>query len=169
VSTDLIGRALAGDERAFGDLVAPYRRELQAHCYRVLGSVADAEDALQETLLAAWQGLAGFEGRSSVRVWLYQIATRRCLNALRAASRRPPLAWPPPGVVLPEPTRAGEVTWLEPYPDVLLRGARRRRARPRGPLRGQRGDLGGLRHGPAAAAAAAARRADLAGRPRVPG
>ena len=122
VSTDLIGRALAGDERAFGDLVAPYRRELQAHCYRVLGSVADAEDALQETLLAAWQGLAGFEGRSSVRVWLYQIATRRCLNALRAASRRPPLAWPPPGVVLPEPTRAGEVTWLEPRPDVLLEG-----------------------------------------------
>jgi RNA polymerase sigma-70 factor (ECF subfamily) len=122
VSTDLIGRALAGDERAFGDLVAPYRRELQAHCYRILGSVADAEDALQETLLAAWQGLAGFEGRSSVRVWLYQIATRRCLNTLRAASRRPPVAWPPPGVELPEPTRVGEVTWLEPYPDVLLEG-----------------------------------------------
>jgi RNA polymerase sigma-70 factor (TIGR02960 family) len=122
VSADLIGQALAGDELAFGELVAPYRRELQAHCYRILGSAADAEDALQETLLAAWQGLAGFDGRSSVRVWLYQIATRRCLNALRAASRRPPLAWPPPGVELPAATRAGEVTWLEPYPDVLLEG-----------------------------------------------
>jgi RNA polymerase sigma-70 factor (TIGR02960 family) len=115
-------RARAGDAQAFGDLVAPYRRELQVHCYRILGSVLDAEDALQETLLAAWQGLAGFEGRSSIRVWLYQIATRRCLNALRAASRRPPTDWPPPGVELPEPTRFGEVMWLEPYPDVLLEG-----------------------------------------------
>ena len=92
------------------------------HCYRILGSALDAEDALQETLLAAWQGLPGFEGRASVRVWLYQIATRRCLNALRAASRRPPMDWPPPGVELPEPTRLGEVMWLEPYPDVLLEG-----------------------------------------------
>jgi RNA polymerase sigma-70 factor (TIGR02960 family) len=115
-------RARAGDAQAFGDLVAPYRRELQVHCYRILGSALDAEDALQETLLAAWQGLAGFEGRSSIRVWLYQIATRRCLNALRAASRRPPMDWPPPGVELPEPTRFGEVMWLEPYPDVLLEG-----------------------------------------------
>jgi RNA polymerase sigma-70 factor (TIGR02960 family) len=115
-------RARAGDAQAFADLVGPYRRELQVHCYRILGSALDAEDALQETLLAAWQGLAGFEGRSSVRVWLYQIATRRCLNALRAASRRPAMDWPPPGVELPEPTRLGEVMWLEPYPDVLLEG-----------------------------------------------
>jgi RNA polymerase sigma-70 factor (TIGR02960 family) len=115
-------RARVGDEQAFGELVGPYRRELQAHCYRILGSTLDAEDALQETLLAAWQGLAGFEGRSSLRVWLYQIATRRCLNALRASSRRPPADWPPPGVVPPEPTRLGEATWLEPYPDVLLEG-----------------------------------------------
>jgi RNA polymerase sigma-70 factor (ECF subfamily) len=115
-------RARVGDEQAFGELVGPYRRELQAHCYRILGSALDAEDALQETLLAAWQGLAGFEGRSSVRVWLYQIATRRCLNALRASSRRPPAHWPPPGVEPPEPTRLGEATWLEPYPDVLLEG-----------------------------------------------
>jgi len=115
-------RARAGDEQAFGDLVGPHRRELQVHCYRILGSVLDAEDALQETLLAAWQGLAGFEGRSSLRVWLFQIATRRCLNALRAASRRPPVEWPPPGVELPAPTRLGEVTWLDPYPDVLLEG-----------------------------------------------
>jgi RNA polymerase sigma-70 factor (TIGR02960 family) len=122
VSTDLIDRAQAGDGQAFGELVGRYRRELQVHCYRILGSALDAEDVLQETLLAAWQGLAGFEGRASVRVWLYQIATRRCLNALRSASRRPPVDWPPPGVELPEPTRLGEVAWLEPFPDVLLEG-----------------------------------------------
>jgi RNA polymerase sigma-70 factor (ECF subfamily) len=122
VSTELIDRARAGDELAFGELVGPHRRELQVHCYRILGSAADAEDALQETLLAAWQGLPGFEGRSSLRVWLFQIATRRCLNALRAASRRPPADWPPPGVQLPEATARGEITWLEPYPDVLLEG-----------------------------------------------
>ncbi len=122
MSTDLIDRARAGDEQAFGELAGPYRRELQVHCYRILGSAVDAEDMLQETLLAAWQGLAGFEGRASLRSWLYQIATRRCLNALRAASRRPQLAWPPPGVELPAPTRIGEVAWLEPYPDVLLEG-----------------------------------------------
>jgi RNA polymerase sigma-70 factor (TIGR02960 family) len=122
VSTDLVDRARAGDGQAFGELVGPYRRELQVHCYRLLGSALDAEDALQETLLAAWQGLAGFEGRASVRVWLFQIATRRCLNALRSASRRPQMDWPPPGVELPEPTRLGEVVWLEPYPDVLLEG-----------------------------------------------
>ena len=115
-------RARTGDERAFGDLVAPHRRELQVHCYRILGSVPDAEDALQETLLAAWQGLAGFEGRSSLRVWLFQIATRRCLNALRAASRRPPAGWPPPGVEVPPATGVSEVTWLDPCPDVLLAG-----------------------------------------------
>ena len=122
MSADLLGRARAGDGQAFGELVGRYRRELQVHCYRILGSALDAEDALQETLLAAWQGLAGFEGRSSVRVWLYQVATRRCLNALRSASRRPAMDWPPPGVELPEPTRLGEVAWLEPYPDVLLEG-----------------------------------------------
>ena len=122
MSMDLIDRAQAGDEQAFGELVGRHRRELQVHCYRILGSALDAEDALQETLLAAWQGLAGFEGRSSLRVWLFQIATRRCLNALRSARRRPPAAWPPPGVELPDPTRLGEVVWLEPYPDVLLEG-----------------------------------------------
>jgi RNA polymerase sigma-70 factor (TIGR02960 family) len=122
VSTDLVGRARAGDEQAFGELVGPYRRELQVHCYRILGSAQDAEDALQETLLAAWQGLAGFEGRASVRAWLYQIATRRCLNALRSASRRPLMDWPPAGVELPEPTRLGEVAWMEPCPDLLLEG-----------------------------------------------
>jgi RNA polymerase sigma-70 factor (TIGR02960 family) len=122
VSTDLVDRARTGDEQAFGELVGAHRRELQAHCYRILGSALDAEDALQEMLLAAWQGLAGFEGRASVRVWLFRIATRRCLNALRSASRRPPMDWPPPGVRLPDATVVGEVTWLEPYPDVLLEG-----------------------------------------------
>jgi RNA polymerase sigma factor (sigma-70 family) len=130
VSADLIDRARAGDGLAFGELVGPYRRELQVHCYRFLGSALDAEDALQETLVAAWQGLAGFEGRSSVRVWLFQIATRRCLNALRSASRRPQVDWPPPEAELPEPTRLGEASWLEPYPDVLLEGLGRRRAQP---------------------------------------
>ena len=92
------------------------------HCYRILGSVAAAEDALQETLLSAWQGLAGFEGRASIRTWLYQVATSRSLNALRSARRRPEPDWPPPGVAPPAPTRLGEVVWLEPYPDVLLEG-----------------------------------------------
>ena len=109
-------RARAGDGQAFGELVSPYRRELQVHCYRILGSAQDAEDALQETLAAAWQGLAGLEGRASVRVWLYQIATRRCLNALRSASRRPPMDWPPPGVQLPEPTRLGEAGLADAAP-----------------------------------------------------
>jgi len=122
VTTDLIGRARAGDAEAFRELIGPYRRELQVHCYRILGSAHDAEDALQETLLSAWQGLGGFEGRASLRTWLYQVATSRCLNALRSASRRPQMDWPPPGLVPPEPTRLGEVSWLEPYPDILLEG-----------------------------------------------
>ena len=123
VTTDLIGRARAGDGDAFRELTEPHRRELQVHCYRMLGSLQDAEDALQETLLAAWQGLEAFEGRASVRTWLYRIATNRCLNALRSASRRPAKEWDIPGVEPPEPTRLGEVVWLEPYPDALLEGA----------------------------------------------
>ncbi len=121
VTTDLLAQARAGDGDAFGQLVDPYRRELQVHCYRILGSVQDAEDALQDALLSAWQGLAGFEGRASVRTWLYRVATNRCLDALRSARRRPPAsAPPPPGLEPPEPTRMGEVLWLEPYPDALL-------------------------------------------------
>jgi RNA polymerase sigma-70 factor (TIGR02960 family) len=89
----------------------------------MLGSFQDAEDALQDTLLAAWRGLGGFDGRASLRTWLYRIATNRCLSALRSASRRPAKEWDVPGVEPPEPTRLGEVVWLEPYPDDLLEGA----------------------------------------------
>ena len=123
VTADLITRAQAGDGEAFRELTEPHRRELQVHCYRMLGSFQDAEDALQDTLLTAWQGLSGFEGRASIRTWLYRIATNRCLNTLRSASRRPAVEWNIPGVELPEPTRLGEVVWLEPFPDALIEGA----------------------------------------------
>jgi RNA polymerase sigma-70 factor (ECF subfamily) len=118
-----MARARAGDSDAFRELTEPYCRELQVHCYRMLGSFQDAEDALQDTLLAAWQGLAGFEGRASIRTWLYRIATTRCLNARRSASRRLAKEWDVPKVEPPEPTRLGEVVWLEPFPDTLLEGA----------------------------------------------
>ena len=117
-----MSRARAGDGDAFRVLTEPYRRALQVHCYRMLGSLQDAEDALQDTLLAAWQGLGGFEGRASLRTWLYRIATHRCLNARRSAGRRPAKEWTMPNFEPPEPTRLGEVVWLEPYPDVLLEG-----------------------------------------------
>lgn len=115
---EALNRALEGDEAAFRELVDPYRRELQLHCYRILGSLQDAEDQLQETLLAAWRRLDGFEGRASLRAWLYRIATNRCLNALRDRTRRPQEA--PPMVEPPEPTRMAEPIWLEPCPDALL-------------------------------------------------
>jgi RNA polymerase sigma-70 factor (ECF subfamily) len=121
MSAQLLHRAQAGDREAFTVLVEPYRRELQVHCYRMLGSLQDAEDAVQETLLSAWVGIEAFEGRSSVRTWLYRVATNRCLNVLRASSRRPMAAEPLP-IPAPEPTRMGEVPWLQPYPDVLLDG-----------------------------------------------
>jgi RNA polymerase sigma-70 factor (ECF subfamily) len=123
VAADLIARARAGDDDAFRELTEPYLRELQVHCYRMLGSFQDAEDALQNTLLTAWQSLGGFEGRASIRTWLYRIATNRCLDARRAASRRPAKEWDVPGVEAPEPTRLGEVVWLQPFPDALLEGA----------------------------------------------
>jgi len=123
VTADLISRARAGDGDAFQELIEPYRRELQVHCYRMLGSFQDAEDALQDTLVTAWRGLGGFEGRASMRTWLYRIATNRCLTALRAASRRPAKEWDVPQVDPPEPTGFGEVVWLEPFPDALLEGA----------------------------------------------
>jgi RNA polymerase sigma-70 factor (TIGR02960 family) len=121
VTSTALVRAQAGDGEAFRELTEPYRRELQLHCYRMLGSVQDAEDTLQETLLAAWRGLDRFEERASVRTWLYKIATNQCLNALRAAGRRPAAAvttqWTAPP---PEPTRRTEPLWLQPYPDALL-------------------------------------------------
>jgi RNA polymerase sigma-70 factor (ECF subfamily) len=120
-TTDLIARARAGDHNAFRDLVQGHSHELQVHCYRILGSLQDAEDALQETLVSAWRNLGEFGQRSSLRTWLYQIATNRCLSMLRADSRRPRIAPPPSEATLPEPTGAGDAPpWLEPYPDVLL-------------------------------------------------
>ncbi|MDQ4054370.1 MAG: sigma-70 family RNA polymerase sigma factor [Actinomycetota bacterium] len=121
MTAELIERARAGDHEAFAELVDPYRREIQAHCYRMLGSLQDAEDLLQETLLAAWLGLEGFEGGASLRTWLYRIATNRCLNQLKSTKRRPAPAAPLP-ITPPEPTRLGEVFWLQPYPDSLLEG-----------------------------------------------
>jgi RNA polymerase sigma-70 factor (TIGR02960 family) len=113
--------ARRGDDEAFRALTDRYRRELHVHCYRILGSVQDAEDMLQETLLAAWRGLEQYEERDSLRAWLYRIATNRCLNALRDSRRRPRES---PGFPfeVPEPTRRGEPLWLEPYPDTLLEG-----------------------------------------------
>ncbi|TDU88099.1 RNA polymerase ECF family sigma subunit [Kribbella voronezhensis] len=122
VATDLISRARAGDGEAFRRLTEPYRRELQVHCYRMLGSLQDAEDTLQDTLLAAWRGFGGYEQRASLRTWLYRIATNQCLNTRRSAARRPAKAWDVPNVEPPEPTRLGEVVWLEPIPDLLLEG-----------------------------------------------
>jgi RNA polymerase sigma-70 factor (ECF subfamily) len=119
--TDLMSRARAGDGEAFRELTEPYRRELQVHCYRMIGSFHDAEDVLQDTLLAAWQGFGGYEGRASLRTWLYRIATNRCLNARRSASRRPAKAWDVPNVERPEPTGLGEILWLEPFPDTDAR------------------------------------------------
>jgi RNA polymerase sigma-70 factor (ECF subfamily) len=115
-----LARAQRGEEAAFDELVAPYRRELQLHCYRILGSFQDAEDLLQETLLAAWRGLERFEGRSSLRSWLYTIATNRCLNWLRDGKRRPQLVAAGAGAGAAE--NFAEIAWLEPYPDRLLEG-----------------------------------------------
>jgi RNA polymerase sigma-70 factor (TIGR02960 family) len=118
VAERTLSRARAGDQDAFRELVDPHRGQLQLHCYRMLGSVHEAEDLLQETLLAAWRGLERFDGRSSLRAWLYRIATNRCLNALRDKGRRPrevqSIAEPPTA------TRHSEPLWLEPYPDALL-------------------------------------------------
>jgi RNA polymerase sigma-70 factor (TIGR02960 family) len=121
VGQGILERARTGDERAFGDLIEPYRRELLLHCYRMLGSLTDAEDMLQETLLSAWRGLPRFQGRSSLRSWLYRIATNTCLNAMRSNARRVPAEATPP-FQPPEPTQRDEITWLQPYPDRLFDG-----------------------------------------------
>jgi RNA polymerase sigma-70 factor, ECF subfamily len=120
VTKPTLARARAGDRAAFGELTDAYRRELQVHIYRIVGSAQDAEDLLQETLLAAWRGFEAFEGRASVRAWLYQIATNRSLDALRARRRRPEDLQRM--TEMPKPTRYGEAIWLEPFPDILLDG-----------------------------------------------
>jgi RNA polymerase sigma-70 factor (ECF subfamily) len=123
VSEELLPRA------EFAELADDYRSELLLHCYRIVGSVQDAEDLVQETLMAAWRSLDRFEGRSSLRTWLYRIATNRCLNALRDRSRQPQEVPPPEGTPEPPaPTRLSESLWLEPYPDVLLEGIETREA-----------------------------------------
>jgi len=119
---ELLKAARRGDDDAFGRLVGPYQGELHAHCYRMLGSTADAEDALQETLMRAWRALPQFEGRSSLRAWLYKIATNGCLRAIERRSRRVlpvdygPAADPHDGPAEP----VTEAVWLEPYPDERL-------------------------------------------------
>ena len=115
-----LARARSGDEDAFRELTDPYRRELHLHIYRIVGSTQDAEDLLQETLLAAWRGLEQFRERASIRAWLYRIATNRSLDALRASRRRPEDLRRMTEVL--EPTRRAEPIWLEAYPDVLLDG-----------------------------------------------
>ena len=124
MTADLLSRARGGDGEAFRELAGPHRRELQVHCYRMLGSFQDAEDAVQETMLAAWRGIGGFaEERASLRTWLYKIATNRCLNARRAAGRRPAGEWDLSRFGSPAPVPRDEPVWLQPFPDVLLEGA----------------------------------------------
>ena len=125
VSSTLVGPAKGGDRDAFQQLVEPYRRELRLHCYRMLGSLHDAEDLVQETLLRAWRGLSGFEGRASFRGWLYRIATNACFSAIasRGSARRVlPETHGPPSDQPPDDKPASEVAWLEPYPDTALEG-----------------------------------------------
>ena len=132
MSEELLEQVRRGRETAFAELTDGYRAELQLHCYRITGSVQDAEDLVQETLLAAWRGLDQYQGHASVRTWLYRIATNRCLNALRDRGRRPkevPMPsqnTPPP----PPPTRISEPVRIEPYPDALLEGLPDRAAQP---------------------------------------
>jgi RNA polymerase sigma-70 factor (ECF subfamily) len=111
------------DETAFADLVEPYRRELHAHCYRMLGSMHDADDALQETLLGAWKGRSGFQGRSSLRTWLYTIATNASLRILQGRKPRglPRTAGNGDDPALPLSEPLTESVWIEPYPDERLR------------------------------------------------
>ena len=137
MSEELLEHVRRGGQSGFAEFADGYRAELLLHCYRMTGSVQDAEDLVQETLLAAWRGRDQFQGRATVRTWLYRIATNRCLNALRDRGRRPrevpmppeetpPEETPPP----PPPTRIGESVWIEPYPDALLEGLPDRAAQP---------------------------------------
>jgi RNA polymerase sigma-70 factor (ECF subfamily) len=125
VDTELIRAAQDGDEAAYTQLVAPHRVELHAHCYRMLGSNADAEDALQEALVRAWRGLGGYEGRSSLRSWLYTIATNSCLKIIeRRPARVLPIDYGPAADPHDDPgAPVGESQWLEPYPAAGLLSA----------------------------------------------
>jgi RNA polymerase sigma-70 factor (ECF subfamily) len=118
----LLQASVGGDGEAFGLLVAPHRRELLAHCYRMLGSLEDAEDVVQEALLKAWRALSGFQGRSSLRAWLYRIATNTCLDALDRRARRvlPAQVAEPADPAAPPAPEDAETPWLQPYPDLLL-------------------------------------------------
>ncbi len=112
------------DQADFAQLTGPFRAELLAHCYRMLGSVHDAEDQVQETMIRAWRSYGDFEGRASLRTWLYKIATNACLRALENRGRRPlPSGLGAPGANPDGPLAAGhgEVPWLEPIPDALVR------------------------------------------------
>ncbi|EXG80458.1 sigma-70 family RNA polymerase sigma factor [Cryptosporangium arvum] len=120
MAPDLITKARNGDNDAFRELTGPHLVELRVHCYRMLGSFQDAEDALQDTLLAAWRGLGGYREHASLRTWLYRIATNQCLNARRAAGRRPVAEWAPPVADAPQPTGLSDTVWLQPFPDALL-------------------------------------------------
>src|SRR5437879_8134122 len=123
VTAELLSRARAGDGEAFRELAGSHRRELQVHCYRMLGSFADAEDAVQETMLAAWQGIGGFtEERASLRNWLYKNATNRCLNARRAANRRPARERDVSQFEPPVPTPRHGAVWLQPFQDAVPEG-----------------------------------------------
>jgi RNA polymerase sigma-70 factor, ECF subfamily len=117
-----LARAREGDGEAFTRLVEPLRRELHAHCYRMLGSTHDADDALQDALLRAWRGLAGFEGRSSLRSWLYKVATRTCLDAVESRGRRalPMDLGPSSERAVLDNAPVADVAWLGPYPDAGL-------------------------------------------------
>src|SRR5919199_810717 len=124
VTADLLSRARAGDGEAFRELTGPHRRELQVHFYSVVRSLPRGKEAVQVTMLAAWQGIGGFtEDRASLRTWLYKFATNRCLNARRAASRRPAREWDLSQFEPPVPTPRDEPVWLQPFPDQLLEGA----------------------------------------------
>ena len=149
-----LARARAGDEGAFEALTEPHRRELQVHCYRILGSLQDAEDLVQETLLAAWRGLERFEGRASLRAWLYRIATNRCLNMLRDRGRRPQEVPPMASARADPPHGAALARAVSRCPARGRRGGLNGGAR--ATLRAARVGRAGVRHGASAAAAAPA-------------
>jgi RNA polymerase sigma-70 factor (ECF subfamily) len=121
----VLAAAQAGDGAAFAALTGPHRRALLVHCYRMLGSLDDADDAVQETLLRAWRRLSGFEGRSTLQAWLYRIATNVCLDALDQRARRvlPAAVVVPADPAVPPAPEDDQVAWLQPYPDILLDAA----------------------------------------------